>query len=281
MDISICGNDLVTPYDCLRYGSPAKVVGAQLALFCGGTGLAEALFRTGLLKKPTDPKSAEYRSPLYLGWFFPAIVFAPYIAYLAIVPLRDMWYAPPDVFYGTFDHKFGNAVAEGMVCFFLYILIDTVLSSALGFATAINYIHHVLFGVLCAIGIYRNAMPGLVAVMLAQEVSTLPLNLYMLNRPFGYQNFSTDAWFVLFTFLFVCGRLILNFATVGDLALRLYSDSNVAWFQVFSYWEKWLIFITLLLGSLLQICWGVVVISRTVRIVRRRMFGSTRKDHAD
>ena len=152
---------------------------------------------------------------------------------------------------------FGSFEVMDLCTSFLHSMLDPI-----------QLVHHgVHIGIGC-IMMYNCGPHFSTAILLAQDLSSVPLNLYLLFRHRYPHHPAINAVYVVFAVVFVAVRIVL--CTWGTYYyLTLYQDHLVeVEARLFPAWQAHLLAVALVTGSMMQFGFFCKVVSNALRMMR-------------
>lgn len=145
--------------------------------------------------------------------------------------------------------------------FMVFVSMDTFLSILHRDMNTETAIHHAIFGVIGLVIVNECSCIFLAMNLIGQELSTPPLNVFMILRAHrGVESLWTQAFFALFALCFFATRVFINSA-VTAIFLRevargmLGGQSSLT----FSLPEQLLLSMAVIAGAVLQLRWGWII----------------------
>lgn len=262
----ICEKYLAAPLECLSSPEIAVIPAFYFGTLAIGMVLAKAVRRSGLIP-PAKEKTPEYNSDFYLGNHLPSVLMNARIGIFGLLALYDVWASPN--FNGPFAaHDYAGVIAlDAQLWFTGYLIFECALNVFTRHVTTELMVHHLVFGVISVIVLYRGGLTGMVAALLAQEVSTVPLNMFLMVRGF-YGMDAARKWFVLFTVVFIPVRLGFSGVCSAAFIASWYSpgiSSQPPWTPAFEAWEALVIVLGVGAGMAMQLFWARVMVKRVIK----------------
>jgi hypothetical protein len=185
------------------------------------------------------------------------------VSTMGIYVLCDHWDEPPQSHFGGSNQAFMAGLIFGS--FEVMDLCTCFLHNMLSAIKCIHHVLHVGFGLI----IFYNCGPHfLVAVLTAQDLSSVPLCMYLLLRHRHPNHPFIVALYAVFTVTFVAVRIVLG--TWGTYYyLTLYHGHLVEVEErLFQAWQAHLLAAALVAASMLQFAFFSQVVSNGLRMLR-------------
>ena len=183
------------------------------------------------------------------------------------------WDEPHQSHFGGLDLTF----TAGLL-FVTFEIMDLCMSLLHNMLSAIKCIHHTVHVGIGIIMIYNCGPHYSTVVLLAQDLSSVPLCLYLLFRHRYPNHPSIVALYAVFTVTFVAARLVLG--TWGTYYyITLYQDQLVdVEARLFPAWQAHLLAAALVAGSMMQFAFFSQVVSNGLRMLRPREVPQTKAE---
>ena len=158
-----------------------------------------------------------------------------------MLAVRDVWAS--DDFNGPFAEA-GNAgrlALDAQMWFTGYLILELGLSVFLRHIGTELVVHHFVFGIISVIVLYRGGLTGIVGALLAQELSSPALNVFMFVRGFYGADGAARIWLIIFIVIFIPVRLVLaGVCSAGFVASWLNPawSASKPWTPAYAAWEQ-------------------------------------------
>ena len=175
-------------------------------------------------------------------------------------------------------------VVEVGTWFGTFLITDLLLSLVHRMMDKMMLVHHIIFLGMCLTHFWPPVGPGYSgSVMMAQEMSTPFLNLFLLSRGFfGDRATPTVIAFVIFGLLFFIFRVVLNTIVTVFYFMELYKEITTG-VSGFAKSGPWLFVISFLVlgGCALQLFFFKVIAGKVYGLICGKKRGDKRKDKKD
>jgi hypothetical protein len=263
----ICKKHTAAPLECFTDPEIAAIPVFYFGTQAVGFVLVRIARRSGWIPTPQE-KSPEFKSDLYLANHIPSVLICARIGACGLLVLRDVWARPN--FNGLFSAHGdeGAMTLDAQMWFTGYLALETginVISRHIGTELLV---HHYVFGVISMIVLYHGGLTGMVAVLLAQEVSTVPLNFFLIVRGFCGMQAHARMWFLVFTASFLPVRIgLAGYCSAGfvDAWLGTGLSASIDWTPGYAPWEQIVLVLGVSAGMVMQLIWARTMVKRVLK----------------
>jgi hypothetical protein len=129
-------------------------------------------------------------------------------------------------------------------------------------------VHHFVFGIISVIVLYRGGLTGIVGALLAQELSSPALNVFMFVRGFYGADGAARIWLIIFIVIFIPVRLVLaGVCSAGFVASWLNPawSASKPWTPAYAAWEQVVLVVGVGAGMAMQLVWARTIINRVLK----------------
>lgn len=237
---------------------------------------ASALLIIALKRKNKWPDHTgfdkKFDSPFYVAWHVPMIFMSLPMGSMALAGSYELWlsgdigkmHAPGDM---------GPLISEVSTWFICFFVMETVQMIVHGLGSVEMYLHHLIFGSVALIIFRGCACPFTGAMLIAQEMSTPALNMFILLRAYiGLESLVTQCMFLLFAILFLIFRIVFN-TMVTIYFFRAVWDGVIGISPI----EQCILSVAIAGGALLQMKWGGQICSK----IYGAFFGGAKAEEAE
>ena len=211
---------------------------------------------------------ATWNKASFVGWHVPNIVHGGVYGWIALCLAWELWRSgDAKLMWGPITQ---HAAVDVGTWFMVFVSMDTVLSVVHGDMDTETAIHHAIFGVIGLVIIRECSCIFLAMNLIGQELSTPPLNIFMILRAHrGVESAWTQAFFALFALGFFATRVFINSA-VTALFLREVGRGvfGVRSELTFSAPVQLLLSVAVVAGAVLQLRWGWLICKKLRDLAR-------------
>jgi len=244
--------------DCFTSGRFLPIACLHAFFYYGGF-LAVLLLKAAGRYPRLPGAGATWNKASYVGWHVPNIVHGGVYGWVALCLAWELWLT------GDAKRMWGpitqHAAVDVGTWFMVFVSMDTVLSILHGDMDTETAIHHGIFGVIGLVIISECSCVFLAMNLIGQELSTPPLNIFMILRAHrGVESIWTQAFFALFALGFFATRVFINSA-VTLLFLREVGRGVLGGRSelTFSAPVQLLLSVAVVAGATLQLRWGWLI----------------------
>lgn len=212
--------------------------------------------------------AATWNKASFVGWHVPNIVHGGIYGWIALCLAWELWLTgDAKLIWGPITQ---HAAVDVGTWFMVFVCMDTVLSVLHRDIDTETAIHHAIFGVIGLVIISECSCIFLAMNLIGQELSTPPLNIFMILRSHrGVESLWTQAFFALFALGFFATRVFINSAVTAlflrEVGRGLLSGRSVLTFTVP---VQLLLSIAVMAGAALQLRWGWLICKKLHDLVK-------------
>lgn len=261
--------------DCFTSGRFLPIAILHAVLYYGGLLTVLLLKRAG--RYPRLPGAdATWNKASYVGWHVPNIVNGGVYGWIALCLARELWLSGDDqLMWGPLTQR---AAVDVGTWFMTFVCMDTVLSVLHGDLDMETAIHHAIFMVIGLVLISESSCIFLAMNLIGQELSTPPLNTFMILRAHrGVSSLWTQGFFALFALGFFATRVLINSAVTALFLREVYRAQLLGHSALtFSAPVQPLLSLAVVAGAALQLRWGWLICQK----LRQMLFAAPAKAKA-
>lgn len=253
--------------DCIgSYGFVPHAL-VHLTLFYVGTAAAALAWRSGVRWN-----TELFATSLHIGWHTPLIVTSVPVGVAMLQTALRLLGEDDQARFGELDKFKDLAVTEACVWFGTFLALDTVLIflHKLAEKPMEMIVHHAIFAAVCSIMFRGCSAPLVGAALIAQELSTPFLNVFLLLRGFrGLESLVTQLAFACFALTFYAVRAVLNTLVTALYVRELYRGFGGGSSQLlYSTGEQLVLGAALLGATALQLYWTKSITQKLLGAIR-------------